>query len=90
MKNGTGEDPIRFDNVSLIIVTPDRTLVHGHINLLSVVGESLSDKKVPTEVSKDLLPLLRDVDPGLGSEFFALCAIALSAQHLLMNPVAYS
>ena len=74
VKNSAGEDPIRFDNVNLIIVTPDRALVHGHINLLSVVGESLSDKKVPTEVSKDLLSLLRDNGPRPRLEGFSRSA----------------
>lgn len=50
-ENGADEGPVRFDDVSLVIVAPDRALVRHHINSLSVAEESLGGKEALTEVA---------------------------------------
>ena len=50
-EKGADEGPVRFDDVSLVIVAPDRALVRHHINSLSVAEESLGGKEALTEVA---------------------------------------
>lgn len=50
-ENGADEGPVRFDDVSLVIVAPDRALVRHHINSLSAAEESLGGKEALTEVA---------------------------------------
>lgn len=50
-ENGADEGPVRFDDVSLVIVAPDRALVRHHINSLSAAEEPLGGKEALTEVA---------------------------------------